>query len=539
MKTEVTLLKKGALLIAFALNFQLLFSGSPGLIWHQTYGETTLSQPLLVMTIDNYDNVFAAGFVNFGNYGNIIINRYDGVGNLKWNRIYDNIPTTNVIDKPVALFPDNQAGVTMVAYVNGRAILTHIMSYGPTGVLEKDVYAGDTTAGSATYPFAVIYDGASAYYMLGQLNNVSSVFKCDNNGAILWSAPLHNDHNDQMGSIKFDNYGSVVAAAFDSASAQVIIHRYDMATGSELPGFNTHVSSLPVNGNFIQMLVDPTSNIYLAATGIDSLGRTQLVVNKFDTTGALITSTLCRATKGYSNTVNGFLLDNLGNVIISGPFADDSDAWQYGALYKVADTGGVAWMAIDSQFLVNNASALVDLFGTIYMGATKTPSAISPFYSDFSLTKLSPDSGLVQWNRSFDNSANNTNLLMQVNNFGDLFLASTTTTDTGSTWFLARVGNSADDSLGTGIKTIANPASNMVIFPNPFSSTTSISFNSAQDEELSLEVYDITGQLMQQRAFVAVAGYNQIPVNATLAPGIYLFKLENEDGSAVRKAIIY
>jgi len=539
MKTEVPLLKKYIVLFVCALNSVLVFAGSPGLIWHQTYGETPYIQQVTVMVIDNYDNMFAAGFVNFGSYGNIIINRYDGVGNLMWNRLYNNIQTSAPVDMAVALFPDNMAGVTMVGYVNGSATVTHIVTYDPTGTQVGDVLVGDTASGNITYPFAVIYDGASYYYMLGQLNSVSKVFKCDNTGNILWSVPLHNNHNNQVGSIQFDNYGSIVVGVSDSASAQVIIHRYDQTTGNELPGFNTHVDSLPVNDNFIKILVDQSSNIFLAATGTDSLGRTQLVVDKFDTTGALLVSTMCNSSKGYSNTVNSFLLDNLSEVIISGPFTDDTDSRQFGAVYKVANAGGVVWYAIDSQFLVNNASAQVDLYDNVYLGTTKTPFAISPYYSDFSITQLSPDSGVAEWNRNFDNSANNTGLIMQVNNFGDVFLATTTTSDTVDEWFLARIGNAANDSTGTGIEAIINPTSDFTIFPNPFSSTTNISFTSAQDEELTLKVYDIMGRLLQQRSIQSIAGNNQLTFNAAYAPGVYLFKLEGIDGSSVQQAVVY
>ncbi len=532
-------MKRYTLLLLMGLNSALLFGGSPQLVWHQVYGESILNQQVLVMAIDNYDNMFVAGFVDFGNYGNIIINQYDGVGLLKWNRIYTNVPTTNVIDKPVGLFPDNQAGVTMVAYVNGRAILTHLLSYDPSGILVKDVFVGDTAAGSKTYPFGVIYDGASDYYMLGQLNSVSKIFKCDNNGNVLWSAPLHNDYNNEVGSINFDNYGSVVAGVLDSATGQVMIRRYDMATGDELPAFNTHVSSLPVNDNFIKVLVDPASNIFLAATGVDSSGRTQLVVDKFDTTGALIVSTMCNSTKGHSNTVNSFLLDNLGDVIISGPYADDTDAWQYGALYKVYSTGGVSWSVIDSQFLVNNASAQVDIFNNVYLGTTKTPSAISPYYSDFSFTQLTPDSGIVAWNRSFDNSANNTGLIMQVNNFTDLFLATNTTTDTTSTWFLGRVGNGANDSVETAVKPVSDLTHDLSVFPNPFSSATNIGFTSVSNQDVTLKVYDITGRILEKQQIESVSGYNRVLVKTTLAPGVYVFNLEGGNESAVRRVVVY
>ena len=527
------------LLLACLLNVLVLFASSPQLVWYQPYGEATNNQQVVVTAIDNYDNTFAAGFVSFGNYGNIIINRYDGVGALKWNRIYNNNIPAATSDKPVALFPDNQAGVTVIGYVHTQAILTHIFSYDGSGNLTSDYLLGDTTTGYKTIPLAVLSDGSPSFYMLGLLNNVSSVFKCNNSGHVIWSTPVRNDYNNQVGSISFDQFGNVVAGVFDSLLPQVIIHRFDRNTGTELPGFNSHINSLPANGNFIKISVDQGNNIFLASTGPDTASRTQLVVNKFDTTGTLLWSTTCTSSKGHTNMMNSFLLDHNGDVLISGPYTDNTDTLQYAGVYKIANTSGcVIWSAIDSQFLVNSAVTQVDQFNNVYLGTTKTPSNISPYYSQFSFSQLNSDSGKVNWNRSFDNTLDNTGLLMQVNNFGDLFFATNTPTDTSTLWFLGRVGNAAGDVHGTSIEPVTS-VSTLNVFPNPFVATTNISFTVAKEEKLSLKMYNITGQLLQEKGIQSVTGYNQFELNSTAAPGIYLVKLDGSSGSSVQRVVIY
>jgi hypothetical protein len=537
---KITMYRKYLLLLALTINFAFAFAGSPQLVWHQTYGETNLNQQVLVMSIDNYDNMFAAGFVNFGSYGNIIINRYDGVGRQMWNRLYSNTQGGTAIDKPVALFPNNQAGVTVVGCINGRAILTHIFSYDANGLLNSDIAVGDTLAGSKTYPFAVLYDGISAYYMIGQLDNVSSVFKCDNTGNILWSAPLHNNFNNQVGSMTFDPFYNIVVGVTDSAATQVIIHRYDYNTGAELPGFNTHMNTLPVNDNFVKILVDQNDNTFVAGTGLDSANRPQWIVHKFDTAGAVLWSTICNSVRGHSNIVNSFLLDHIGDVLISGPVSDNADTLQYAAVFKIAnDTGLVVWSTIDSQFLVNAGVTQVDQFDNVYLGSTKTPQTNAPQYSQFSFDQLTSDSGLVQWVRSFDNTADNTGLIMQVNNFGDLFVATNSPTDTGSTWFLARVGNAANDNAGTGIKAVADNVNSLTVFPNPFAGETNVGFTLPENEKLSLTLYDMTGRMLQQKQVQGVSGYNQVPFNAVVASGIYLLKLQGNNSVAARRVVVY
>ena len=527
------------LILLFVLTSLQLFSSTPGLIWHTVYGTSAYNQQVLVMTIDNYDNMFAAGYVNFGTSGNIIINRYDGVGNLKWNRIYNNSYPSGTTDKPVAVFPDNQTGVTVVAYVNTQAVITHILHYDATGYLQTNYAVGDSTSGSKTMPVAVIYDGASSFYMIGQLNNVSKVFKCDNTGNVIWAAPLHNAFNNEVGSISFDPNGNIIAAVFDSVLPQVVIHRYNANSGNEMHGFNTGIDSLPANSSPINIAVDQNSNIFLAGTGMDSLGHIQLTVHKFDTSGTHLWATICNSSKGHSNEVNSFLLDHYGDVLISGPYIDYADTLQFGGLYKISNAdGGVLWFAIDSQFLVNNAVTQVDQFSNVYFGTTRTPSTISPEYSNFSFSQLTSDSGLVKWNRSFDNSADNTGLIMRINNFGDLFFATNNPTDSSSAWFLGRVGNNAGDSTGTAVQNI-EPDYSLAVFPNPFASLTNVSFTALQTENLSVKLYDITGQVLQQQQIQSVAGLNSFTLKTNAAPGIYLLRLEGSASTSVKQVVVY
>ena len=540
MSHNVYIKKITLLIFACFLNAALLFSASPQLIWHQNYGEATLNQKLVVTAIDNYDNFFAAGYVNFGTYGNVLVNRYDGVGNLKWNRVYNNVQTSAAPDKPIGLFPNNQAGVTVVAYVNKQAVLTHIYSYDATGNLTNDVFIGDTITGSKTQPFAVIYDNASSFYLLGQLNSQSKVFKCSSDGSIVWSADLHNNYNPQVGSLSFDVSGNIVVGVYDSATAQVIIHRYQSSSGGELGAFNTHVTSLPVNDNFIKIQVDQNYNVLLCATGIDTAGRAQFVVDKFDNTGTLIWSTMCNSSRGHSNTVNSFIADHVGDVLISGPYTDNADAWQYGGVYKLSnDSGHIIWAAIDTQFLVNSAVVQVDLFDNVYLGTTKTPSVISSKYSNFSFSQLSPDSGIVGWNRSFDNSTNNISLITQVNNFGDIFLGTTATTDSNSTWFLGRVGNAAGDVVGTAIKQVGDYETNLSVFPNPFSTETNIVFTSLVNETCDISIYDVRGNNIQNQRTQVVNGANRLTLKTQLTPGVYLLRVTANNIAATKSVVVY
>ncbi|MEL6637772.1 MAG: T9SS type A sorting domain-containing protein [Bacteroidota bacterium] len=77
------------------------------------------------------------------------------------------------------------------------------------------------------------------------------------------------------------------------------------------------------------------------------------------------------------------------------------------------------------------------------------------------------------------------------------------------------------------------------IFPNPFESNTTLAFSLAEDDQLSIEVYTLTGQLIHREAPQAYpAGSYQIDLDTqSWAGGTYLCKLSGNQGTTSRKLI--
>ena len=128
---------------------------------------------------------------------------------------------------------------------------------------------------------------------------------------------------------------------------------------------------------------------------------------------------------------------------------------------------------------------------------------------------------------------------MQVNNFGDLFLATTTPTDTGAEWFVGRIGNAAGDVLGTAVKNIPDATDEISVFPNPFTSSTNIRFTSSESAKLTLKLYDAQGRLLQEQMLQAVAGDNVVTMNTAVSKGAYLLKLEGGQTNLIKPVVIY
>jgi len=76
--------------------------------------------------------------------------------------------------------------------------------------------------------------------------------------------------------------------------------------------------------------------------------------------------------------------------------------------------------------------------------------------------------------------------------------------------------------------------------PNPFTTTTDIGFVLPTEQQVSLTVYDVTGQAMIQKSGVYQRGYNTITLDVSEinASGVLYYQLDTEGNSASKKMIV-
>lgn len=75
-------------------------------------------------------------------------------------------------------------------------------------------------------------------------------------------------------------------------------------------------------------------------------------------------------------------------------------------------------------------------------------------------------------------------------------------------------------------------------YPNPFNSSTTITYGLPQPGVIKLEVYDLSGRLVE-RIFEGnqSAGFHRITWNSTVSSGLYFYRLESGNFTAIRKCI--
>lgn len=75
--------------------------------------------------------------------------------------------------------------------------------------------------------------------------------------------------------------------------------------------------------------------------------------------------------------------------------------------------------------------------------------------------------------------------------------------------------------------------------PNPFTGTTSISYNLKQQREVSFTVYDVMGKKVMDKHFAANSGTNTVEVSADeLESGMYFYTLSNGEEAITKRMIV-
>ncbi len=120
---------------------------------------------------------------------------------------------------------------------------------------------------------------------------------------------------------------------------------------------------------------------------------------------------------------------------------------------------------------------------------------------------------------------------------------STTLTNVGGIYadiFIAKI----DTVVVTGINALENFNSEVSIFPNPFSNSTTISFSLSKPQKVSIKIFDLNGRLVAIPTDVGTdkifeAGENEIIWNvAEINAGIYFLRMETVNYSENRKLIV-
>jgi hypothetical protein len=164
--------------------------------------------------------------------------------------------------------------------------------------------------------------------------------------------------------------------------------------------------------------------------------------------------------------------------------------------------------------------------------------------------KITPDSPRRDWTNTSispwnDDDANNwyANILIQSDSVPGSFVNHTTNGESLAQLMFVRVEVSRDSVIG--IKNISNEIpgeySLQQNYPNPFNPSTTIRFNIPNTSNVTLKIYNISGQEVATLVNneVVSAGVKEVDFNAVnLSSGIYFYTIKANDFTATKKMVL-
>ena len=83
-----------------------------------------------------------------------------------------------------------------------------------------------------------------------------------------------------------------------------------------------------------------------------------------------------------------------------------------------------------------------------------------------------------------------------------------------------------------------NFSDNIKVFPNPFEQQTEIEYLSDQEENIQVELINLSGQRVQLLEYNAFKGLNYFPLDmSNQAIGTYIIRIQSDKGSYVQKVV--
>ena len=161
---------------------------------------------------------------------------------------------------------------------------------------------------------------------------------------------------------------------------------------------------------------------------------------------------------------------------------------------------------------------------------------------NFGMTKLGAGYVTTSWNESKSISVNSKDVLFSIRVKATKALTLSESLIFNSKYTKAEAYNTTGSlgvALEVGKRSVAGYALHQNT-PNPFKSTTMISYDLAKSDKVSLKITDVTGKLVREYSQNGQKGYNQMMINRTDVggAGVLYYTIETKDYTATKKMIL-
>ena len=367
---------------------------------------------------DNSGNAYIAGYAGHEYRTSIFLAKYDAEGRRSWVRPYVNPSGLDNIAVSLAM---DHSGNVLIAGVGptydwlhfGQGVPVLILKYDGAGnLLWEREYTDPINPQEVHFKVSdLAVDRLNNVYITGSCGRHSSAIpfmtdsiftlEYDANGTAQWArwyggAPTSRN----VGSaVAVDSAGNVVVAGGTGTpnTSKFVTMKYQLSGNreweSQASGEGCSFESLS------DMVLDPVGNVYVTGSSLDANTLYDYITAKLNPEGELIWKVVYDGPANHDDRSNAIVLDRLGNVYVTGSSegVGTSKDW---ATIKYSASGVVQWVArYNGQNNQDDEGQLitVDSALNVYVaGATASGSRLTT-------TKYDP-SGLQQWTASYDST---------------------------------------------------------------------------------------------------------------------------------------
>lgn len=490
------------------------------------------------IAVDVSNNVYIAGYSDeFNMDRNFSLQKIDPTGNTLWMKTL-NGTSTGSRDEASALVIDATGNIYVAGYTHNKGSSSDftVAKYNPLGdTLWVRNYDYTTESDRA---YAIALDGSNNVYVTGKsdgdpssvINDDVLTIKYDQNGVFQWASRYNGTGNgiDEGRKIKVTSTGNVYVSgkAYNGTNTDYIVIKYNSS------GVQQWASIYNGGGNdeCSEMAIDNLENLYVSGfSTLMSNGHYDIATLKFSSSGAQQWAQLFSGVSGGNDIGTGIILDQLGNVLVSGITDSDTAVSTINnnvCLIKYDNNGNQQWFKTyngaanldDQSFDVG-----VDISNNIYVTGLSDNGSVGNQNYNYITVKYSP-SGHQDTVLSYNGTGNNYDVSNAVLVKGTSIYVTGSSLGTNSQQDMLTIKY---DGTVLGVSELSSTTQNLNVYPNPFADFTTIdlsNINTASNEAVNIAIYNIMGETV--REFAAPNQNKIILEREGLCSGTYLLKVK-------------
>ena len=470
--------------------------------------------------------------------------KYDYAGQELWVRKYEEGP-----GQAQAMLVDTDGNVYVTGY-NAENYLIDLLTfkYSPDGDLLWQV-SYNNPAGNQDKPKDMAFDASGNIYIAGSSDNDEQddvdllLLKYNSEGALLWDRTIDNgdEQTDAGYALAIDPDGNAIVAGFTAPNPYLVKYspNGDLLWEDEHVGYSTH-------DWWQEIETDAEGNIYVLGEISPPSESNHIWTAKYNPEGNILWEDSYTGTHEYACYEGGIALMPDGGVVICGQSWDEPSNISIVTI-RYAPDGTKLWQQLEKAGYAHTSGddLTVDADGNIYV----TGFGYNYSYSEDIITLgYSPDGELL-WTQIYAGpdyeSQSDYPQEIAVDEDLNVFVAAHSWGDDSNDFTTIKY---APEVTGINPAEIRDTGAGFIVhepWPNPFSSSTTIAYETHDAGRVQVAIFDSNGRKVRTLADgQQEAGEHNMPFNGCdnngqkLATGIYHVQITVEGYSAMQKLVL-